>query len=105
MDWTLTNLAIQVAAGVLGAHAVAAAMKEHSFGLIGHTIAGAVGGALSGYFLQTLVVTMVTGADGVNQPGAAENAILQILAGAAAGAILMMAVGIVKHGMEQHKRI
>jgi uncharacterized membrane protein YeaQ/YmgE (transglycosylase-associated protein family) len=105
MDWTLTNLAIQVVAGVLGGHAAAAAMKEHSFGLIGHTIAGAVGGTLSGYFLQTLVVTVVTGADGVNQPGVAENAILQILAGAAAGAILMVAVGIGKHSVEQHKRV
>ncbi len=104
MDWNFTDLVIQVVAGVLGAHGVAAAMREHSFGLIGHTIAGAVGGALSGYFLQTLVVTMVTGADGLNQPSAAENAILQVLAGAAAGAILMMAVGIGKHSFEQHKR-
>lgn len=105
MDWTLTNLAIQVVAGILGAHAAAATMKEHSFGLVGHTIAGAVGGALSGYLLQRLVVTMITGAGDVNQPSAAENAIIQVIAGAAAGAIVMAAVGIVKHSIEQHKRV
>ena len=39
MTWTVTNLVIEIIAGVVGAHAIAAAAKEHSFGVIGHTIA------------------------------------------------------------------
>ncbi len=67
MAWTVTNLVIQIIAGSIGGHAAAAASKEHSFGALGHTIAGAVGGALSGYFLQTIVATVVTGKGAVNQ--------------------------------------
>jgi len=77
MNWTLINIAIQMIAGVFGAQAAAVAMKEHSFGFLGHTIAGALAGAFSGYFLQGLAVTMVTGADTINEPTMVENAILQ----------------------------
>ena len=62
MTWTITNLAIQIIAGIIGGHGAAAASKEHSFGVLGHTIVGAVGGAISGYFLQTFVGTVVNGA-------------------------------------------
>jgi len=49
----LTNVFIQIVAGILGGHAAAAAANEHSFGVFGHTIVGAGGGCLSGLFLQT----------------------------------------------------
>jgi uncharacterized membrane protein YeaQ/YmgE (transglycosylase-associated protein family) len=52
MTWTLTNLVIEIIAGIVGGHAIAAVAKEHSFGALGHTITGALGGAFSGYFLQ-----------------------------------------------------
>ena len=51
MTWTITNLVIQMIAGIIGGHGAAVASKEHSFGVLGHTIVGAVGGAISGYFL------------------------------------------------------
>jgi uncharacterized membrane protein YeaQ/YmgE (transglycosylase-associated protein family) len=104
MTWTVTNLVIQIIAGILGGHAAAAAAKEHSFGAFGHTIVGALGGALSGYFLQTLASTVVTGSGSINEPTALEQAVLQGLTGAAAGGITMLAVGFVKHNMEQEKR-
>jgi uncharacterized membrane protein YeaQ/YmgE (transglycosylase-associated protein family) len=47
-------------AGIFGGHAAATAAHEHGFGAFGHTLVGAVGGGLSGYFLQTLATTMVT---------------------------------------------
>jgi hypothetical protein len=37
---------IELVAGVVGGHAIAAAAKEYSFASLGHTIAGALGGAL-----------------------------------------------------------
>jgi uncharacterized membrane protein YeaQ/YmgE (transglycosylase-associated protein family) len=101
MTWTLTNLIIQIVAGVIGGYAAAAAMHEHSFGTIGHGLAGAIGGLLSGYFLQTLVITVVNASGGYNQHDAVTDAFLQALTGLVAGAIAIGA--IVKHSIEHHR--
>ena len=105
MIWTSTNLVIQIVTGILSAHFAATAAKEHSFGFVGHTLVGAVGGALSGYFLQRLAVTVtVVTADGsLNELTAADNAVLQGLAGIAAGGCLMLVVGFIKHSIEHHR--
>jgi uncharacterized membrane protein YeaQ/YmgE (transglycosylase-associated protein family) len=66
MSWTVTNLAIQFVAGVVGAHLVALILKDHAFGFFGHTISGAIGSALSGTFLQSRAVTMVTAGGTMN---------------------------------------
>jgi hypothetical protein len=34
MTWTLTNLIIEIIAGIVGGHAIAAAAKEHSWSWI-----------------------------------------------------------------------
>ena len=57
MTWTFTSLVIQIIAGLIGGHVAAVAVHEHAFGAVGHTVAGLVGGFLSGYFLQTLAIT------------------------------------------------
>ena len=104
MTWTLTNLIIEIIAGIAGAHAISAAAHEHAFGAIGHTTAGAVGGAFSGYFLQTLAATVVNATGEAQQDAdAVTQWLLQIFMGLAAGAILAMAVGFAKHSIEQHK--
>jgi hypothetical protein len=103
MTWTFTNLVIQIIAGILGGNAAAAASKEHSFGALGHTIVGAVGGGLSGAFFQTLVGTMVTAGGNLNEPTAVEQAVLQGLTGAAAGGILTLVLGFIKNSVEHHK--
>ena len=104
MTWTVTNLFIEIIAGIVGAHAISAAAKEHSFGVIGHTIAGAAGGAFSGYFLQTLAATVVDSTGEVHQDAdAVARLLVQGLMGIAAGAILTMIVGFAKHGIDQHK--
>ena len=102
MSWTLTNLIIQAVMGILGAHVAAIAAREHGFGFIGHTLVGLIGGAVSGYFLQTLAVTMVTGNGSLNEPTVAENIILQGLAGAGVGGCLMLIVGLVRHALNDH---
>jgi uncharacterized membrane protein YeaQ/YmgE (transglycosylase-associated protein family) len=100
MIWTSTNLVIQIVTGVLGAHFAATAAREHGFGFLGHTLVGAIGGALSGYFLQTLAITLVTGSGSLNEIRAVDNAVLQGLAGAAAGGCLMLVVGFIKHSID-----
>jgi hypothetical protein len=103
MTWTFTNLVIQIIAGILGGHAAAKGAKEHSFGALGHTVVGAVGGGLSGAFFQTFVGTMVTAGGSLTEPTVVEQSVLQGLTGAAAGGIVTLAVGFIKHGIEHHK--
>jgi len=102
VTWTLTNLIIQIIAGVLGAHAAAHGVKEHSFGAVGHTVAGAVAGGLTGSLLQTLVGT-VTSTGITVEPTAVEQTILQALTGATAGAVAMLIIGFLKHPIDQRK--
>jgi hypothetical protein len=97
MEWSLTNVLIQLIAGILGGHAAAIAAQEHSFSAVGHTLAGAIGGALSGLFLQTLAATMVNGTGAVNEPRMVEQMIPQSLTGAIAGGIATPVVGFVKY--------
>jgi hypothetical protein len=103
MTWTLANLAIQIVAGMIGGNLTAVLAKEHSFGLLGHTVGGAVAGALNGYFLQSAVGTLVTGSGAVNDSTPVEQAILQALAGVAAGAIAILVVGFLKHSIAEHR--
>jgi hypothetical protein len=103
MEWSWTFVMIQIVAGVLGGHAAAIAAHEHSFGAIGHTLVGAAGGAFSGYFLQTLAATVVTGSGHLNEPRLFEQIMIQGLAGAVAGGIAMLIVGLLKHGLAQHR--
>lgn len=105
MTWTLTNLVIELIAGVIGGHAIATAAKEHSFGWLGHTITGALGGAFSGYFLQTVAATVVNAGGEVQQdPDLITQWLLQFLTGLAAGAIVTMAVGFARHAIDQTRQ-
>jgi uncharacterized membrane protein YeaQ/YmgE (transglycosylase-associated protein family) len=102
VEWTVTNLIIEVIAGWIGGLAAAAAVDEHSFGFIGHSVTGLIGGALSGYFLQTAVGTMVDSTGVANAPEPVSQAILQALGGLVAGAALTFVVGFIKHSLERH---
>jgi hypothetical protein len=101
MEWSVTNLMIQLVMGILGGHAAAVAAKEHSFGWVGHTLTGAAGGGLSGLFLQTLAATVVTASGSSFEPPAADRLMFQALTGAGAGAIVTLLVGFLKHGTQK----
>ena len=76
----------------------ASVSHEHRFGFIGHSLAGLVGGALSGSFLQSLATTILNGSGSENSSSAAEIAVIHVVTGGVAGAIAMFAVGIFKKG-------
>ena len=64
----------------------------------------AAGGAVSGYFLQTIVGIVVTSTGEVQQDSdLVTRWILQGLAGLVAGAIFTLAVGFLKHSIDQHR--
>lgn len=94
MDWT-TNLIAQIVAGFAGAHLAATALHEHRFGWVGHSLVGLIAGALSGCFLQTMAITVVTGSGSLNEPRVAEVAVIEALTGGVVGAIAMAAVGFI----------
>ena len=103
MEWSVTNLLIQLVMGVLGGHAAAVVAKEHSFRWVGHTLTGAAGGGLSGLFLQTLAATVVTASGASFEPPVADQLMFQALAGAGAGAIVTLLVGFLKHEISTPK--
>jgi uncharacterized membrane protein YeaQ/YmgE (transglycosylase-associated protein family) len=103
MEWSWTYVLVQLVGGFLGAHAAAIAAHEHSFGALGHSVVGIIGGGLSGYFLQRLAATVVTASGALNEPRFVEQVIVQGLAGAVAGGIAMFLVAILRHGIEHHK--
>jgi hypothetical protein len=103
MEWSWTFVLVQVVAGILGGHLAAIAAHEHGFGALGHTLVGAIAGGLSGYLLQTLAATVVTGNGSLNEPRFFEQVVIQGLTGAVAGGISMLVVGFLKHSIDQHK--
>lgn len=102
MAWTVTNLVIQFIAGIFGGHGAAALAKEHSFGAIGHSVSGGVGGALSGYFLQTLIGTVVDVNGDAELIDPVTQWVMQAIGGLVAGAMLTLVVGFLKHSIDQH---
>jgi hypothetical protein len=93
MTWTTTSLILQTVAGLAGAHFAAIALHEHRFGWLAHSLVGLAAGALSGYFLQTIALTVVTGSGSMNEVRGPDVIVIQILTGAVVGAIAMAAVG------------
>ena len=97
MAWTATNLYIQIIAGFVGAHLVAAVVHDHAFGFWGHIAVGLIAGALGGYFLQNYATTVVMGNGALNELRPADVLFLQIAAGATLGGMGMLAIGMLMH--------
>ena len=104
MTWTFTYFVIEIIAGAIGGCTIAAAAKEYNFGILGHVVTGALGGAFSGYFLQSIASTVV---DSTGEVYEASDQLtqwfVQAIAGLVAGAILTMGVGFAKHTIEHHR--
>jgi hypothetical protein len=104
MTWTFTNLVIEIIAGAIGGCVIAAAAKEYSFEILGHILTGALGGALSGCFLQSIAATVVDSTGDVHEASdQLTQWFVQAIAGLVAGTILTMGVGIAQHTIEQHR--
>jgi uncharacterized membrane protein YeaQ/YmgE (transglycosylase-associated protein family) len=102
MPWSFANLAIQILGGMIGGHIAAALAKEKKFGFLVQTLLGAVGGGLSGCFLQTFAITVVSGNGSLNEVRLVEQIMLEAITGIAAGGIATLAAIILKHGNGDH---
>ena len=94
MNWA-SILILQVVSGVIGAHLAAMALHQYRFGWVGHTLVGLLAGALSGYFLQAMALTVVTASGSLNEPTLSEVFFVEALTGAVVGGIAMAIVGFV----------
>src|ERR1700760_2218991 len=95
-EWSFTYFVIQVVAGFLGAHVAALVAHEHRFGFIGHSAVGLITGAFSGFCLQSIVMTTVTGTGDAIPITQLQAQIFQATTGLAAGAMAMLAVGYIR---------
>ena len=93
MTWTMTNLVIEIIAGIAGAHIVANAAREYSFGALGRSVVGAIGGYVGGYFFDGAMV--VNGSNALYQSRLLDQAMAHNLTAAATGGILILAISFV----------
>jgi hypothetical protein len=98
MTWSVMNLVIETIAGMFGGHMAAASVGESRISALGRSLVGAVGGAISGYFLQTASATVVTGSGSIIEPKLFDLIVVHSLTGAVVGGILMLVVGLLTHG-------
>ena len=97
------EIAFQILAGILGGIAVGRATKEHSLGVLGDAIAGAVGAGIGSLFLQDPVLSMVNAGAVETASSPATRTVLILLAAAVGGAVLALLAGMAKHLILEHK--
>jgi len=97
MSAELVNLIVQILAGIGGGHATGSTLKNFDLGVLGNTIAGAVGGGVGGQLLTMLIPMLAGGAGGVDLG----SLIGQIVGGGASGAVLTAIVALVKNAMSR----
>jgi hypothetical protein len=89
----MTNLMIEIIAGIVGAHTVAMAVREYSFGALGRSVVGAIGGYVGGYFLNAAMV--VNGSNALNESRLLDQAMAHSITAAATGGILILAISFI----------
>ena len=90
----MEELVIQLISGAVGGNIAGAAMKEHSLGTLGNSIAGIVGGGIGGQLLAAVVGASAGGLD-------IGTIVSNIAGGGVGGAILMVVVSMIKKAMEK----
>src|SRR5580698_259080 len=96
-EFNFTYFLIQVVAGFLGAHVAALVAHEHRFGFAGHSLVGLVAGACSGFFLQRIVMTTVTGTGDAMPVTELQAQIYQATSGLVIGAMAMLMIGFLRY--------
>ena len=92
MSGVVVDLIIQIIAGVIGGHAAGAVSKDYTFGAIGNTIMGAIGGVIGALVLQAAVPALAGSAGSVD----IEALVGQVIGGGVGGFLLTVIAGVMK---------
>ena len=93
MTWTMTNLMIEMVAGIVGAHVVAIAAREYRFGALGRSVVGAIGGYVGGYLLDAAMV--LNGSNALYVSRLLDQTMAHSFTAAATGGLLILAISFV----------
>lgn len=96
MTWTFANLVVQVVAGMLAGYITAVMMHQRAPTAYSHAVAGATGGFISGYFLQSIAATMMSASSKLEEPAPLESLLIQVFAGASAGGVTVRAATLLR---------
>jgi len=105
----IVQLIISLLSGVAGGNIGGAVLKDKGLGTAGNSVAGAVGGGLSGYLLQTLGFLGTVAASAAGQAAATETGmdftqLLGNIAGSGLGGmILTIIVSLIKNASDTNK--
>jgi uncharacterized membrane protein YeaQ/YmgE (transglycosylase-associated protein family) len=102
----ITNLIVQAVAGALGGNAAGGILKNINLGPVGNSITGAIGGGLGGQVLQALIPALTAATATASAGGFDIAAALgQAARGGVTGAIVTVAVGLIKNAVMGPKRV
>jgi Na+/H+-dicarboxylate symporter len=100
MPYGVTEVVVQVAAGMLGGIAAGLAANEYSLGIIKSAGVGAVGGGVGGGLLETVIPPTVTATGAaVFDDSVVNEWVVRVLLAFIVGGMLSLIVGFVKSEM------
>jgi hypothetical protein len=101
MSGTIMSLIIQAIAGAIGGNAAGGWLKNIDLGPLAKTISGAIGGGIGGQILQSLIPAL----GGAAASGGFDIAVFagQLAGGGVTGAIVTVAVGLIKNAILKPK--
>ena len=103
MLYSVTEVIVQIAAGMLGGIVAGLAAKEYSLGIIKNA-GGAVGGGVGGSLLQSLIPPTVTATGApVFDDSVVNEWVVRVLLAFVVGGLLNLIVGFVKSEMTKHQ--
>jgi uncharacterized membrane protein YeaQ/YmgE (transglycosylase-associated protein family) len=92
----MVGLLVSLISGAVGGNAAGAAMPDKSFGTVGNSLAGILGGGLGAALLQALGV-MNAGTGGLDIASIVGN----IASGGVGGGVVMAVIAVIKSAMSQ----
>jgi len=94
----IVNLIISLISGGVGGNIAGAALKDKSFGVLGNTVAGLIGGGLGDFILQAMGVLERSAAGGQLS---LESILANVGTSGVSGAALLAIVSLIKNSMNK----
>jgi hypothetical protein len=103
MQVAIVNAIVQAIAGAIGGGVVAGTIKEHGVRIAFNMVAGGIGGAVGGFFLNSQIPALVNGGGQPNiDPSAADDLAMRVLAGFIAGGLFALIFNVLNLFKQKH---